>query len=615
VKVRHRVLGDRLRRRRRRAEDGYAAVVVAALLASGVFVGMAAVSVDISHWYREMEGVQKASDAAALAGVPFMPQDLAKATERARDVAKRNGYDHDSALVDVLVSRGELPTELKVTISSQISNQFGSMIGVDSQTISRSATANYKGAAPMGSPCNTFGNEPNSGNAAPVTAMWINAICQREPKFWATMQGPEVDKVWGDRYQSLECDSNNTYECSGGENAEYDERGYFFVVRVAEEFVNAGRTVDLQLYDPTYIRTGENQCDEMPSESSFSNNPNPYATDAKVRYGRPTSSAGRFFCTNDHESGTNLEKPMVTSFVLREQTDTLDPLQGDVVTSTSGQRCITQYGTLVDDDGDPAVPTVNQLRSDRSAYNLQLAQTFHNWVSFCSFTPTRAGDYYVQVRTNVSTSGGTPVPNNGKDPLVFTGNLAAAAATGDADPKGSGDNSFAMRAHVEPGYEKYVSVAGYERMPIYANGTGTSSTFNLIQVMPGAAGQYISFSFYDIGDASSSGTVRVSVPSDATGSVTTMPFPGRCTTEGTYSGGSLTAVGTESDCATSISNSRNNGELQTINIPIPNDYTCNYNEPDGCWYKVTVSFGGGANVSDITTWDASVVADPVRLVE
>ena len=60
------------RRRSRRQEAGYAAVVTA-LLASVLFLGMAAMGVDTARWYVEVERVQKAADAAALAGVTYMP--------------------------------------------------------------------------------------------------------------------------------------------------------------------------------------------------------------------------------------------------------------------------------------------------------------------------------------------------------------------------------------------------------------------------------------------------------------------------------------------------------------------------------------------------------------
>jgi hypothetical protein len=60
--------------------------------------------------------------------------------------------------------------------------------------------------------------------------------------------------------------------------------------------------------------------------------------------------------------------------------------------------------------------------------------------------------------------------------------------------------------------------------------------------------------------------------------------------------------------------SKNNGKTETITIPVPSDYTCSYNASSGCWYKVQVAFGTGS-VHDTTTWNATVVGDPVRIIK
>ena len=70
-------MNSRRRRLRRRDEAGYAVVLVA-LLASVIFLGMGAMGVDTARWYVEVEQVQKTADAAALAGVTYMPNDLAR---------------------------------------------------------------------------------------------------------------------------------------------------------------------------------------------------------------------------------------------------------------------------------------------------------------------------------------------------------------------------------------------------------------------------------------------------------------------------------------------------------------------------------------------------------
>ena len=61
-----------------RRKPGYAAIMVA-LIVPTIGIGCAAVAVDTGTWYVEMQMAQKAADAAALAGVPYLPQDLPSA--------------------------------------------------------------------------------------------------------------------------------------------------------------------------------------------------------------------------------------------------------------------------------------------------------------------------------------------------------------------------------------------------------------------------------------------------------------------------------------------------------------------------------------------------------
>ncbi len=606
--------------RERRSESGVATILVA-IVVPIVGIGCAATAVDVGVWYVEVQRVQKAADAAAMAGVPFLPQDMASAVLRAKDVSARNGFDDAHADVIVAVTEGAKATQLKVTVTSTIHNTFGAAIGVPQTTISRSSVADYLGPSPMGSPCNTFGNEPNAGagasSADPTgTAQGGSPLpnCSRTPQLWATLEGPETGKVQGDRYQNRTCQapSGATVDgCAGDTNSEYDEFGYTFVVKVADAAVNSA--VELQLYDPMMVATG-NTCGNLPSLSSFVNDgasTNPYVinSDARNRYSRDGTSFAAF-CTGDGfvsgGSGANPKHGMTTSFVLREQTDSLNPKLAPVQNDTGGSACIKQYGTY---NTSNSGISANLFKSASGSYNAEISSQFHNWVSFCTFTPTRAGDYYLQVRSNVSLggSGGT---------YIRSGNTAAGAATGNTT-SGEGANSFAIRAVTAAGQEQNVAVSGYNHMPIFVNSNQAQPEFNLIRVLPGAAGQKISFSYFDAGDAASGveGAVQVLTPADATGTIQTTPFPGDCRAIGGSAGPtSITLTNCSAPFLLTSGVSRNNGKTETITIPIPTDYTCNYASFGGCWYKVRVAFGTG-QVNDVTTWDATVLGDPVRLIE
>src|SRR4051812_46280584 len=291
-------------------------ILLAVLVSSGFLLAAMAVSVDTSRWYDEMNRVQKAADAAALAGVPYLPFDLTNARLRANEVAKRNGYDDASPDVVVTVAIGDLQSQLKVTITSRIKNSFGGFIGLTNTTVSRTATADYKGPAPMGSPCNTFGNEPNAGGAGssptPVgTAQGASPFsnCSRNPTFWGVLEGPETGKVQGDRYSTRGCESSGVDGCTGTTtNNEYGPKlsatsttafGYTFVVKVQPAAVNT--PVTLQVYDPLMVNAGQT-CTSLPASSSFGStgNVNDYVTnaDAKNRYSSDGTTSSTY-CTGD----------------------------------------------------------------------------------------------------------------------------------------------------------------------------------------------------------------------------------------------------------------------------------------------------------------------------
>jgi len=74
--------------------------------------------------------------------------------------------------------------------------------------------------------------------------------------------------------------------------------------------------------------------------------------------------------------------------------------------------------------------------------------------------------------------------------------------------------------------------------------------------------------------------------------------------------------GTLTNCSISGVNSPAgswNGRIQTLAVPIPQNYTCDYNDPGGCWWRIFMNFPGGGQ--DTTTWNAQITGDPVRLTQ
>jgi Flp pilus assembly protein TadG len=596
---------------RREDERGVAAVLVAVFMAATLF-GLAALAVDVARLQLEGQKLQKAADAAATAGVTWMPQDLPNATTTARELAARNGYDGTGSS-SIAVAPGQQPGQLEVTVSNRVPNLFGKLFGYADGKVTRHAVADYTGPQPMGSPCNTMGNEPDDNSSGTGSRLVVSAgaTCSRNPQFWVNMFGPDISKGDGDEYATRRC---STYEvdCTAARvNSSFDPQGYFFMVRVGSDAV--GQPVTVQVYDPAFVNTGDH-CQNAPTTTTLADNNvfpttsndndpnawNPFTTRKGLdRYAKSANA----YCSGDNYNGTLT--PTTTSFGLRRPTSDANPLNG-VPEPTRG--CTRQFPGYAS----PTVSSLLQYKLARSGstttanagYKPLLAAVFHQWVTLCTFTPSAAGDYYLQVRTNVALQGAATTADNGS--YVPSTNATARMYTqvgDDADVHGNGSNRFAVRAYGATNtVSAAVTVASWGKMPIFANADTASSEFNLIRVLPGAAGKTLIFKFFDIGDAATGGTMAVLAPNEATGD------PIR-----NCSGSGYRTVALAS-CSISGIDGSWNGKSETISVPIPTTYGCAYERSGGCWFRVRVSFGTG-QVQDTTTWTASVEGDPVRLIE
>jgi hypothetical protein len=193
-------------------EGGYvlmlAALLIVPLLA---FTGFA---VDLGAWYARSAKIQRASEAAALAGVTYMP-DFNKAEEVALDVAAANGFAVGGDITVDVDPVGDGLNALRVTINDSDVDQYFTKIITEDVEIARGAVAEYVSPIRMGSPENYLGNDPVAGNI---------------PNFWLVTFGQQAEKGQGDRYHTINC-TGALIGCSGGVNTEYVRDGYYFTVR------------------------------------------------------------------------------------------------------------------------------------------------------------------------------------------------------------------------------------------------------------------------------------------------------------------------------------------------------------------------------------------------
>ncbi|MGF1616974.1 MAG: TadG family pilus assembly protein [Acidimicrobiia bacterium] len=166
-----------------------------AIVATSLFLlmGVAAISADLAWYYLNASRVQRAADAAALAGVVHLPQQPGEADNTALDIANRNGYEHGDLASNTVVTPEDIsPNQLRVHISTDVDTFFAKVLGWDTMTIARSAVAEFIPPLKLGSPENQFGNDCSPAQPG----------CSGQPNFWANIHGHFTDTRMGDAFSS-----------------------------------------------------------------------------------------------------------------------------------------------------------------------------------------------------------------------------------------------------------------------------------------------------------------------------------------------------------------------------------------------------------------------------
>jgi len=565
------------RRTALKGERGYVLVMSALLMLP--LLAFAGFAVDIGSWYLYANRMQRAADAAALAGVVWMPNDE-KAETIALETAKANGFD--DAASDIVVTVTPVGNRrLRVNIIDTRVDMYFSRIFLNAVDIQRQSLAEYVQAVPMGSPDNTLGNDPDRWTATDYV----------KPYYWLNTSGPNGRKANGDRHTAGVCDAFSG--CSGSTNLDYSGDGYLY--RLTVDTKPASGNLQMQVYDPAFFYTGDT-CDTGnlldPADTTTTPTYNTQVStlvsqghaDAAARYSRGNTQ----YCAGDQDiNGRDVQ----TTYIVRAPDNTpFDNLDNPIV-----------CGKTFDAYSEEVYPLLNQTDGYKDGNigheAMAFDDHFRQWTTVCSvpWSSVTYGDYILQVRTNANLS----------SPLSSLANEDTTVTTG-------GYNRYALRAGFgTPGSATFSSGINFfadGRLPIYVNQSvgGAGTNFYLARVIPEYAGQILELEFFDVADGSD-GTLTIIPPTDMTGAgISQCNFIRDATPPVSY---------TSSTCTSQTLTSANyNGRVVTVQIPLPDNYSCSAGTDLGCWFKVRLDFGGG-NPADTTTWSARVRGDPVRLVE
>ena len=571
--------------RENNTERGFVLIWVALMLF--MLLSVAGFAVDLGNWWLQSTKLQRAVDAGAHAGAVFLPDNLPEAKIKARTETARNGFNDGilsgTANASVFVEQLPNPYQLRVESTVTVDNYFLALIGMDTQTITRDAVGEFEVPIAMGSPENKIGDDPESGDVG--------------SQFWINIAGPGATKISGDRYAAKNCPSS-VARCTGSanpgiDNDDYSPDGYFFTMKVKS--VDPGKDLIVQVYDGAMTYVGDH-CEKGKFPDSgqrayLESLGEPKYADADERFAGGETD----WCTGDQSiSGWSTN----TTFIVREPDATPWSVTDNPVVdnaSCSPQQMPAYNGTTNNRIFEMLDPNDGKYNSesviDPNDGNWSFAETFRQWATICVIPSgsVQTGEYLLQVRSNVTA--GSPLSY---DPSINDG----------------GHNRMSIRAGFGPSGLSaldgtHLTINARTKLPIYANATGADTSFHLARILPADSGRTLRVTLFDMGDASSAGTLRILAPAESSSSFSDCTFS-------RDDGGSLNV---SSNCKLNNVSSGNgfNGRIVEVDIPIPADYDCDDTSPTGCWTKVLGDFPSG--VQDTTTWSASLLGSPVRLVE
>ena len=243
-----------------RDESGQTIVITALMLV--VLFGFFGLVADVGWLQINIVRAQRAADAAALAGAPYLPGNVAGAVAAARSEATKNGFTSgvNGATVTAAPDPAN-PNSMMVTVQGSVGTYTARLFGVNSFQTSRLARAEFILPVPMGSPQNYYGinvvcRNSDTPPACPQVPDAAYAGNLAPLGFFAGVEYPGGDRQNGDAYSPYYNANSgvgglNVATATNG-NTGYDANGYSYVAEFGPGTVNG----TVWLYDPIFCATG-----------------------------------------------------------------------------------------------------------------------------------------------------------------------------------------------------------------------------------------------------------------------------------------------------------------------------------------------------------------------
>jgi hypothetical protein len=229
-------------------DDRGQTLVIVALMLTALF-GFVGLVADIGWYEVNLVRLQRASDAAALAGVVYLPGNVTGAVAAAQLEAAKNGFTNGLNGVTVTATP-ESGAILGVTVTAPVRTFFARLFGVTSFAARRNARAEFILPVPMGSPENYYGINVLCANSD------IPPSCPQVPSadgsgnlaplgFFGGVEARGTERASGDAYSTY-------YNGKPTLNTAFDANGYSYIV----DFPAGTAGGSVYLYDPMFCATG-----------------------------------------------------------------------------------------------------------------------------------------------------------------------------------------------------------------------------------------------------------------------------------------------------------------------------------------------------------------------
>ncbi|QGG95696.1 pilus assembly protein TadG-related protein [Actinomarinicola tropica] len=537
---------------REAARDGGYVMALSALLLLPLlaFTGLA---VDLGSWYARAAAVQRTTDAAALAGVAFLPIDQAQAIAVARSTAAQNGFD-PATNPDISVTVTPLAgDQLQVRITDNSVPQYFTSLFRDTVTVSRGSIAEYVPPIRMGSPRNFLG----TGNLSRSTSgLPSGAILEQ---FMLSVNGPCDRAEDGDLRQSLRMGNNSSSnKCTGGDaNPEYDANGYAYGIRTNAGY--SGGPLVIEVFDAPYC-TGSGH-DLNLGGATFHTRYTVRAPDADPFAGAPVAT--HTLTPSDCGGWGNQWRAIAT------------------INPTPGQAHVVQVQSLNhSDSGRTGGANQFAIRARRSAGGFVA----------CSADPNETDNALRQASTGVSPAN-CPNVFAYQDLSVFAASAGSTAEffLASIGPEHSGKRLIIELYDPGEGGQSLRVTDPNGQVVGPGNGAGVTSFERSVvsrfagEAAPGGGWGPFTESVVDI---------RPAGPA---------PGPGRATDARCTGQNSANPA-----C-------RYNERRLRLEIELPDNIDAAYG--GRTWWRIRYQFATGISVTDRTTWSVSVEGGPVRLIE